>query len=408
MLNSIKFSKGRELGGKRIALCLTGSVAIIRALELARELIRYGADVIPVMSNEAVRLVTPMLMKWACENEVITKLTSKTEHIKLAYECDLILIYPATANTISKIANGICDTSVTALACAAIGLKKQVVVAPAMHYALYTNPFVLDNIKKLEKVGVKFVKPVIEEGKAKVANIEDVVELLISKLGKNDMKSMNVLVTAGATVEYIDPIRIITNKSSGKMGISIAKQALRRGANVTLILGRVSIPPPAYCKIINVETTEEMCDACVKELKKESYDLVILAAAPTDYKPKISQKEKISTSERKELVLNLQTTPKIIEKVKKIRPSTFLVGFKAEYNLSEEELIRRAVERLREVNADLIVANDVSKQYSGFEADTNEVLIVDKDGLVTKIPKASKMNIANKLLDVCLERMRKS
>lgn len=406
MSSNIRFSKGRELEGKKIALCLTSSVAIIRAIELARELIRYGAEIFPIMSDEATRLVTPMLVEWACGNKVVTKLTSKAEHVKLAYDCDLILIYPATANTISKIANGVCDTSVTALACSAIGLKKLVVIGPAMHYILYTNPFVSENIKKLEKIGVKFVAPVIEEGKAKIAEIDDVVEFIISLLGKNDMKNLKVLVTAGATIEYIDPVRIITNKSSGKMGISIAKQAIRRGAKVTLILGKVSINPPKYCKVINVETTEEMLSACINQLRVDNYDLVILAAAPADYKPKAIQKEKIKTRESRELTLELQVTPKIIEEVKKVCPSTFLVGFKAEYDLNEDELTKRAFEKLKEVNANLIIANDVSKQYSGFEVNTNEVIIVDKNGFVTKIPRASKMEIANKILNICLERIR--
>lgn len=399
-------TKGTELKGKRIVLCITGSVAAVRCPEIARQLMRHGAEVLTVMSLMARNIIHPYLMEWATGNPVVTELTGKVEHVALAGEhankADLILIAPATANTISKIALGIDDTSVTSVASTALGSGIPLMIVPAMHESMYRHPILMDNIKRLQALGVEFVEPKIEEGKAKIAETEEIVEGVIRKLGKRDIAGLRLLVTAGPTIEYIDPIRMITNKSSGKMGIAVAVEALRRGAEVTLVYGPGTVSPPKDARVINVETTSEMHQAVISELKSTQYDVFIAAAAAADFTPKKVYDHKVPTHTKPELALRLKPTPKMIDEVKKVSPDTFLVAFRAEYKLSNNELIESAYERLKASNADLIVANDVGREGAGFKADTNEVFIIGKDKEVVHVPLTSKQEIARKLLDLIL------
>jgi phosphopantothenoylcysteine decarboxylase/phosphopantothenate--cysteine ligase len=404
-------TRGTELKGKRVVLCITGSVAAVQCPEIARQLMRHGAEVFAVMSPMAQKIIHPYLMEWATGNPVVTELTGKIEHVALAGEhankADLILIAPATANTISKIASGIDDTTVTSVVSTAFGSKIPIVIVPAMHESMYRHPILNENIKRLKALRVEFVGPRIEEGKAKIAETEEILEVVIRKLSApKDFAGMKILVTAGPTLEYIDPVRVITNRSSGLMGIDVTKEALLRGAEVTLIYGPGTATPPKEAKVLHVETTKEMYEAVVSELKARKYDIVIATAAAADWTPSEHYDYKVPTRETPRLNLKLKPTPKIIDAVKKISPKAFLVPFKAEYNVSDEELIENAFKRLKEAKADLIVANDVARKGVGFGVETNEIFIVDKKRKVVHVPLTTKREAAKSLLDVIAERIK--
>ncbi|MGD8565916.1 MAG: bifunctional phosphopantothenoylcysteine decarboxylase/phosphopantothenate--cysteine ligase CoaBC [Candidatus Bathyarchaeota archaeon] len=398
-------SKSDKLKGKRVVMCITGSVAAVRCPEIARNLMRHGGEVFSVMSPMAQKIIHPYLMEWATGNPVVTELTGKIEHVALAGEhvnkADLVLVTPATANTISKIAYGIDDTTVTSVASTAFGSCIPIIIVPAMHQSLYRNQILKENIKKLEGLGVEFVGPVIKEGKGKIADTKQIVDKVISRVSiKKDFSGLEILVTAGPTVEYIDPIRIITNKSSGKMGIAIAKEALNRGANVTIIYGPGKEAPPSKAVLKPVDTTEQMYDAVTSELKNRSYDMMIAAAAPADWTVKQQAAHKISTRKVKSLKLDLEPTKKIINYIKRESPELFLIAFRAEHRLSKKKLIESGYQRLLEAEADLIVTNDVGKKGRGFGTETNEVLIIDTQKKVTHIPLSSKTEIAREIFNV--------
>ncbi|MEM0101493.1 MAG: bifunctional phosphopantothenoylcysteine decarboxylase/phosphopantothenate--cysteine ligase CoaBC [Candidatus Methanomethylicaceae archaeon] len=394
----IMFKKSRILEGKRIALCTCGSVSIIKSIELSRELMRNGAEVFVVMSYSSQELISPKLFEWATGNPVVTEITGKIEHVLLSKNIDLVIIAPASANTIGKIVAGIGDTPVTLLVLSALGLKIPILIIPTMHDSMYNNPIVLENLKKLNSMGIKVFQPEFIEDKAKFPNIEDIVEEVIAILHKKDLLGKSVLITAGPTRSYIDSIRFITNSSSGKMGYAFAKEAYSRGAQVTLISGPTNIPPPKGIRIINIETTEEMLNAVDKCLSEKKYDIIIMAAAPLDFSIENKYEGKISSNSS--INIKLKPFPKIIDLAKKKSKDSFIIGFKAEYGLTKEELITKAKEKLIEYGIDLIVANDLSTPITGFGSDTNEVYVIDKFGSIIHLPLSSKRDIASKILDI--------
>jgi len=401
------------LRGRKIVLCVTGSVAAVKCPEIARGLMRHGAEVYTVMSPMAQKIIHPYLMEWATGNQVVTELTGKIEHIMLAGgfpdKADLVLVAPATANTISKIACGIDDTPVTTLVSTAFGSGIPITVVPAMHESMYRHPVVTENLEKLQSLAVEFVGPRVEEGKAKIAETGEIVEAVVRRLTvKRDLAGKKVMVTAGPTLEYIDPVRVITSKSSGKMGVAIVEEALLRGAEVTLIYGLGTAIPPGGAKKISVETTQDMYEAVVSELKSKKYDIVVAVAAVADWAPEKKFGYKVPTSTRAELTVKLKPTRKIIDAVKKVSPDTFLVSFRAEYKLSDEELIQSAYERLKEATSDLIVANDVGRKGAGFGYDTNEVFIVDADKKVVHVPISTKREVAKRLFDVVVDKIKRA
>lgn len=404
-------TEGDELRGKRVVLCITGSVAAVRCSEIARDLMRHGAEVFTVMSEMAQKIIHPYLMEWATGNPVLTELTGEVEHVALVgmhpKKADLVLAAPATANTISKVACGIDDTPVTSVISTAFGSEIPIVIVPAMHESMYRHPIVVENIEKLRALGVEFVGPRIEEGKAKIAEVTKILEAVINRLRiKRDFAEMMVLITAGPTLEHIDPVRVITNRSSGKMGVALAAEALNRGADVTLIYGPGTAVPPTDAKVVLVETTEEMYDTVVSELKSKRYDIVVAAAAAADWRPVKTFDYKVSTSDVSEFSVKLRSTRKIINAVKKVNADVFLVPFKAEYSLSDEELVERGYRRLVDAEADLIVVNDVGRNGAGFRVETNEVLIVDRDKNVVHIPLMMKRDIARQVFDLISERIK--
>jgi phosphopantothenoylcysteine decarboxylase/phosphopantothenate--cysteine ligase len=291
-------SHGVELSEKKIVLCVAGSVAAYKAIELARLLMRYGADVTCVATSAVTKLVQPEYFRWATGNEVITKLTGDLEHIRLAdyNQADLIVVYPATANTLGKLANGIDDTPVSTVLTVGFGSKIPILMCLAMHQSMYDNSAVKKNIKFL-KNKIEFLSPQLIEGKAKASEPEDVLEYILKKFGSSSiLKNKKILMTAGPTIEYIDPVRVITNQSSGKTGVLLASELISAGSKVTLVYGPGIEKPPKGAKVIKVLTSKEMHDEVKKQMKKK-FDVVIMAAAAADYTPENPSKQKIKSTQ---------------------------------------------------------------------------------------------------------------
>ena len=385
-----------------IVLCVTGSVAAVEAVKLARELKRQGFSVKCFMSDGACDIIHPYAMEFATGQEVVTKLTGKIEHVKYS-QSDLILVAPATANVISKFAYRIADNPINTLLITALGHDTPIVFVPSMHESMYTA--IKSNIRKIkaECRGVTFVEPKKEEGKAKFPIIQDITLQALRETSKGKLKGKKVLVSAGATYEAMDPVRGITNRSSGKMGVEIAKEAFKQGAEVTMLCGRMQTHVPKVFDRVQVESIEEM-DMELEKLLKD-HDIFVSAAAVSDFTvEKISGVEsgvKISSDE--DLALKLKPAPKLLTKAKKINPDIFLVGFKAEYNVPEGELIESARHRMNDSGADLMVANDVAVEGSGFGSDKNQVILIDDD--VSRVSLTSKAEVACRIVNRIVEKL---
>lgn len=412
----IQGSVSQVLHGKTICMCLTGSVAVVTAPGIARELIRHGAEVICVMSKEACNLIQPALLEWATGNKVITELTGAIEHVALAGErpnqkglADLILVCPATANTISKIACGIDDTPPTTVCTVAFGSQTPIIIVPAMHESMYHHPILSENIEKLKKSGVLFIGPRIVENKAKIATQDDVVQFIIDFLTKNhDFEGVNVLVTAGPSRENIDRVRFISNPSSGKMGIAFADEIITRGGKVTLILGPTTLLPPNQARTLPVVSAEDFAKTAQQELSSTHYDILISAAAIGDFMPVQKQESKIS-SDQTTFTVELKRTPKLLEVARKVDSKLFIVAFKAETDLNDANLVNKAHKRLISASADMIIANNVADSGSGrgFQTDTNEVFIIYKDKDIVHLPLKPKREIAHQASDLIIKEWKK-
>ncbi|MEM4231165.1 MAG: bifunctional phosphopantothenoylcysteine decarboxylase/phosphopantothenate--cysteine ligase CoaBC [Candidatus Nitrosocaldus sp.] len=395
-------SHGDELRGKRVVLCVTASVAAYKAVDLARLLMRYGADVYPVLTRKATRLVSSELLSWATGNRAVVDLTWELEHIQLAEKgkADLIIIYPCTANTLSKIANGIDDTSVTTIASVALGSRIPIIIALAMHEVMYHNPIVARNVSALQGI-VEFVDPVIEEGKAKVAEPEHVLAKAVEVLKRRALlKGKSILITAGATVEHIDSVRVITNLSSGRFGTAFARGAMLMGADVTLIYGHGSSEPPPNVRVIRVSTSKDMLNALTNELRSKRYDAVIMNAAVADFRPAQVSSSKIESKESNGFMLRLEPTEKIVDVVKVLSPDTFLIAFKAD-DCSREELIAKAKAKLKECRGEMVVANYASRSIGKDDCD---VVIVGSDGSIIDM-RGRKDDVAINILKYMAEMM---
>jgi phosphopantothenoylcysteine decarboxylase/phosphopantothenate--cysteine ligase len=370
----ISCTLSRRLVGKRIVLGVTGSIAAVETVKLARLLIRHGAEVYPVMSRAATRIVHPDALEFATGRVPITMLTGTVEHVSLCGETadrvDLLLIAPSTANTISKIAHGIDDTTVTTFATTAMGSEIPLVIVPAMHGSMYKHKIVMDNIKALEKIGVHFVGPRMEEKVAKIAEVEEIVDFVLRLLGPQDLKGKKVLVVTGPTVEPIDDMRVITNRSSGAMGLELAREAYYRGAEV-ILWHTIGIEPPKFVSKAQVFRTTADLVKLVKKLRKA--DVALMPAAVSDFTPK-GGKKKGKISSGKALTLELKPAPKVIHGLSS--KCKVLVGFKAESKISREELLQRARDRLKRTKATIFVANDLERVTH----DTTDIIIIDKKG----------------------------
>lgn len=406
--DSITGSDSSILAGKRIIMALTGSVAVMRSLDIARALMRHGATVIPVMSPAATRLVGPDLVHWATGIAPITVLTGANEHVALAGNegtpADLLLIAPATANTVGKIVHGIDDTPVTTIAATALGQGLPVLLAPAMHEPMHTNPAIQRNLEAARSMGIGVVESQVIEGKAKMAGVQHIVDASIRAIRSQTsaLAGRSVLITAGRTVEYLDPVRVITNNSTGKMGVALARAAYHEGADVTLVYGKGTAIPPEGVDVIRVETADQMLRevlACL-ERDRKPVDVVIAAAAVGDWKARQRSETKTATHGVKELSVDLLPTPKIIDEVRRQNPTLRLVAFRAQHGLEHSELMKDGRARMERASADMIAINDVSKPGRGFESETNEMTLLFPDGTETPIPMASKYEVASQILNV--------
>lgn len=377
----------------KIILCVTGSIAATEDLKLVHQLQRHGYDVECFMTDSACDIITPLSMEFATGNPVVTKITGNVEHVKNA-QADLILVAPATANTISKFAHKIADTSVTTLLLTASGYRTPILFVPSMHISMYHA--IEDNINKIKRdhPEVHFIKPIDSERKAKFPSKHEIVLEVERMLSDHKLEGMNVLVTAGGTSEQIDSMRIITNRSSGKMGVELAKEAYRQGATVTLVCGRTKTHIPKNIERIDIESTRDMTSV-IKD-KIMDTDVFISTAAVSDFE--VENKIDTKYSSQEDLTLELKRLPKILEHVKQANPYAYIVGFKAEAGLSEDELIQVAKDKKEEYSVDLMVANDVLTEGAGPDSDDNEVYLIDSDDVV-KIELDSKWHIAQKIID---------
>ena len=341
------------LDGLNVALGVTGSIAAVKTTELAHELRRQGASVRAVMSPSASDIIHPWAVEFATERDVVTEITGRVEHVELCGRdgwADVFLVAPATANTVGKIAAAIDDTPVTTTATTALGADVPVVVAPAMHEPMYDHPGVLEAIERLESWGVEFVDPRIEEGKAKIASEEAVVLDVARAGGGRPLAGKRVVVTSGATSEPIDPVRVLSNRASGRTGRAVAKACYVRGAEVTLVHDGPDVP---YADTLAVESAAEMLEA-VQSVAGEA-DALVSAAAIGDYTVEAAP-EKIRSGQA--VTLELEPTPKLIDSVRDDYPELPIVGFKLETAGDDEEMIEKARETLQRAGLEFVVAND--------------------------------------------------
>ena len=390
-----------ELRDKTILIGVTGGIALHKSLDYASQLVKWGASVHVVMTQNATRLINPLQFQVLSRNPVLLDLFDTREdwkppHIDLADRADLLAIVPATANILGKMANGIADD---ALSTVAVSVHCPILIAPAMNGHMLQNPSVQHNIDTLRKNGVKFVDPESGDlacgyqGDGRLSSVDVILDCTKDILTQQtDLQGKNVLVTAGATREYIDPVRFITNGSSGKMGYAIAEVAASRGATVQLVSGHTTITPPPGVNTIAVDTTQEMHDTVV-DLFDDS-DIVVMAAAPVDYRPKDYSPHKLK-KKNDTLTLNLQKTPDTAYTLGKSKTNQLTVCFAAE----TEDVLENAKEKLIHKNCDLIVANDILAEGAGFAGDTNIVSLLDRDGRCEQLPLLTKREVANVILD---------
>ncbi len=387
------------LQNKRIIIGITGSVAAYKAGELVRELKRGGAEVKVVMTEAAQEFVSPLTFQVLSGNPVYTNLFSpegrwEPEHISLAQWGELVLIAPATADIISKLSLGMANDLLTALILASQAPK---VICPAMNSGMWENPILQSNSKRLMELGFHFVGPDYGElasgkiGRGRFVQIEEIVGKLKEILyPKKDLLGKKVIVTAGRTEEDLDPVRVLTNRSSGRMGYSLAQVARWRGGEVTLISGPSAFPPPFGVDLQRVRTTQQMREK-VKDAFKEG-DILVMAAALADFKPQGVPQKKLS---RGELSLKLEPTPDILKEVAEEKRDKILVGFALETG----DGIDRAKRKLKEKGLDLIVLNDSTQEGAGFEVETNVVTIIWRDGRTEPLPKLPKLEVAERIWD---------
>jgi phosphopantothenoylcysteine decarboxylase/phosphopantothenate--cysteine ligase len=383
----------------KVLLGISSSIAVFKSIDILRGLLKEGVEVQCVMTKNSAHLISPLTLEIISGKRVIIDLFEKRErsdilHIEITKDADLLLVAPATANIIAKFANGIADDALSTIFLAS---RSPVLIAPAMHTQMYLHPVTQKNIEKLKSIGVEFIGPYEgelasgERGIGRMAEPEEIVEKAVRMIMKKTLKGKKFLVTAGPTYERIDPVRIITNPSSGKMGYALAEEILRRGGDVILISGPTHLQPPIGADIIMVESTEEMKNEVIKNLEK--VDAVIMASAPADFKPKIS----LSQKAKKESIqyLELERTPDILEEIKERKGKKLVVGFSAETS----DVVENAKKKMISKGMDVVVANDVSKKGIGFGSDLNEVIIIDKEERILSTGIKRKKEIAKIILD---------
>ena len=391
--DDIRGSKSNLLTGKRIVLAVTGSIAVVETIKLARELLRHGAEIIPVMSPSATKIIHPDSLWFATGKKPIIELSGATEHVsycgRVKDPADLLLICPCTANTISKIANGIDDTSVTTFATTAIGSNIPILIVPAMHLSMYDHKIIQENIRKCKTVKIKFIEPNIEKNKAKMPNIDEIVANVISLTGGKNLFKKRILIIGGPTTEPIDDVRVITNRSSGKTAVLLAKYAFYKGADVELWYGKGYEPAPDWIKKTDYTSLNDLLNL-VKDNKLSKFDTIIVCAAISDYIPK-KQEGKISSGKDK-LVVEMQLAPKIIPILRKKAPKAKIIGFKVEEK--KDKIKEKSMNLLKNNKLDFVVGNTIS----GFTNDENEIWIYNQKGKSTN-KKGKKEILADYILE---------
>lgn len=395
-------TNGREiLRGKMVLFGVTGGIAAYKAVDVVSQLRKAGSEVLVIMTEAATKLVSPLTFQTLSHNPVYTDMWAEpkrwaVEHIALAERADLGMIVPATANIIGKIAAGIADDM---LSTTVMATKAPVLIAPAMNVNMFENPITQENLRKLAGLGYHIVDPDTgtlasgAEGKGRLPGTAVILAAAAGILGQAaDFAGKNILVTAGPTREAIDPVRHLSNPSTGKMGYAVAAAARARGAQVVLISGPTLLPPPAGVELVKVKSALDMYSAVMAHY--EAADIIIKSAAVADYRPVKAAAEKIKKGEGT-MVIELERNPDILYELGQKKGNRILVGFAAETN----DVLENAVAKYRKKNLDLIVANDVTQEGAGFAGDTNIVNIIDRGGAVEALPRMPKRQVADALLD---------
>lgn len=394
------------LKGKTVVLGVCGGIAAYKAAALCSKLVQAGANVRVIMTESATKLVQPLTFQSLSKNHVMVDTfaewnPSVVMHINVADSADLVVIAPATANILAKMAYGMADDLLSTVL---LAVRAPILVSPAMNVNMYAHPTVQQNIVTLQKRGVHFIEPgegmlaCGYVGKGRMAEPEEIMEAL-KKLATPDqpLQGKKVLVTAGGTVERIDPVRYLTNDSSGKMGFAVAEAARDMGAEVTVVAARTSVPAPAGVSVVKVESALDMRDAVMERLADT--DIVVKAAAVADYRP-VEQADRKIKKHGDTLPLTLVKNPDILQEIGERKTHQFTIGFAAETHPTEE----MALDKLLRKNCDLLVVNDVTEEGAGFGTDTNIIRIYDRNGLVEALPLLSKREAAERLLQTAAER----
>ncbi|ATD54913.1 bifunctional phosphopantothenoylcysteine decarboxylase/phosphopantothenate--cysteine ligase CoaBC [Clostridium chauvoei] len=392
---------------KCVCIGISGGIAVYKALDIISALRKKDIEVNVIMTSSATEFVTPLSFQSLSQNMVVTDMFSEPkaweiQHISLAKKADLFLVAPATANIIGKVSNGIADDM---LSTTIMATKAKVIFAPAMNTNMYENPIVQGNIKKLKDYGYEFIEPASgrlacgDTGKGKLADVNKIVEVVLKELElqdkKQDLLGKKVLISAGPTRSHIDPVRYITNRSTGKMGYEIAKEARDRGAEVILVSGPTSLEPPKGISMINIDTNEEMKNAILEHFHNS--DIVIKSAAVADYKIKEYSNKKIKKGDG-DLTLSFTRDNDILQLLGGQKINQVLVGFAAESN----DVIENAKRKLSKKNLDFIVANDITSSETGFGSEDNKVIIISKSGKEIHLDKMSKREVASNIFETIL------
>lgn len=393
---------------KCVVIGVTGGIAVYKALDIISALRKKDIEVHVIMTESATKFVNPLTFQSISQNMVVTDMFAEPkaweiQHISLAQKADLMLIAPATANIIGKVANGISDDMLSTTIMAAS--KAKVIFAPAMNTQMYKNKIVQSNIEKLKNFGYDFIEPASgrlacgDVGVGKLADVNTIVERVLMELEdkQQDLKGKKVLISAGPTIAPIDPVRYITNRSTGKMGYAIAEEARDRGAEVVLVSGPTNLNSPKNVNIINIKTNEEMKNEIFNYY--EWADIVIKSAAVADYKPKEYSNQKIKKGEG-DLNLCLTRDSDILKSLGEVKTHQILVGFAAESN----DVLKNAEKKLKNKNLDFIVANDITATDTGFGSEDNKVIIISKDNEKLELEKMSKREVARNIFDMILEK----
>lgn len=389
------------LKGKTVVLGVTGSVAAYKTANLARMIMKMGGNVHVLMTKNAENFINPFTFETLTQNKCLIDTFDRNfqysvEHVAIAKQADVVMIAPASANVIGKIANGIADDmlTTTVMACPC---KK--IIAPAMNHNMYHNPIVQDNIEKLKRFGYTIVTPDCgmlangDTGDGRMPDERVLLEYILREISHTkDLFGKRVLITAGATREPIDPVRFITNHSTGKMGIELARAAMYRGADVTLIKSATEVMSPEFVNVVDVVSAEDMYSAVMENA--DNFDIIIKAAAVADYTPKTTADEKIKKTDG-DSVIELKRTKDILKSLgENKKPNQFICGF----SMETENLIENSSKKLKSKNADMICANSIKVEGAGFGGNTNVITIITKDG-AEELPKMSKFECANAILD---------